>query len=71
MGWLRALVSLASAVMQWLRDRQLLEAGKASQRAQDLAKNSEVKDEQLKAEQDRPRNAADLADRLRKPGGGI
>lgn len=71
MGWLRALVSLASALINWLRQRQLLEAGKASQRAQDLEKNSEIKDEQIKAEQDRPRDATDLADRLRKPGGGL
>ena len=69
MSWLKSLLSFLSALAGWLRDRQLIEAGKAEQRAEDTANNSEIKDAQIKAADDRPVDRAELLKRLRDKGG--
>lgn len=69
MGWLKPLLELFSALAGLFRDKQLMDAGKAEQRAADTAKNSEIKDDQIKAAMDKPVDRADLLKRLRDGGG--
>ena len=68
MGWLKPLLELFSALAGLFRDKQLMDAGKAEQRAEDLTKESKAKDEQVKAANDRPTDRDDLVRRRRDNG---
>ena len=67
MTMLKALLSLLSAIAGWFKDKQLIDAGKAQQRAEDQQKTIEVKNEQAKIAVDRPVDRDDLVKRLRDP----
>lgn len=71
MGWLKPLLELFSSLAGLFRDKQLLDAGKAEQQAEDTAKNSEIKNEQLQAAMDKPVDRTELLERLRKQNGGL
>lgn len=69
MGWLKPLLELFSSLAGWFKDKQLLNTGKAEQRAEDTARNSEIKNEQLQAALEKPVDRAELLKRLRDGGG--
>lgn len=60
-GYIAAGVVLVLAVLK------IYEAGKTAEKASELTKNSEIKDDQLRAAVDRPNSNSDLDKRLRDP----